>query len=344
MDERIDKPAARKEGPFSMKNTDQNKIFYASKHFTPRYGDLFEMEEEGLYRRLSDGSLFVKRELYNWGYGNEQGYVKLPLPGFEELLERVIGYRERIGLFRKDRDGLENLVGAVSLLMADHRYELVDWLEVNIRGPLFEDKDVLRNFHWFCFLTGRDKPPFYGGIGVRSYESVLNQIPKWHEIRDEVVEVLYGFLPEPLPPYPGAEEEDEEDEEPFPLLEDIPAGSLRDPVLEEEAGDSGEEPEGEQAAVAGEEEADDEPEPEAEEEADKADEVEEAEEGQAPQGPTEAELERLVFALVEQEPREDADPAQEGPPPSLEELLAGLDSFLEEESPREARTPRKKGR
>ena len=191
----------------------KGRVFYSTRHFHPRYErKLFSLIEGDRFRLNASGELYRRRELYNWGYGNEKGFVKLPEPGFEELIVLIRDFRERKRLFGSDRERLEVLVGAVAVVMSDFRNELVDWLEANIDGSLFEDPAVVDNFKWFCFVSGLEKPPFYGGVGVHSYEWLMNQVPKWHEIRDEVLDKLYGFKYEPVEDLRVGDEEDEDDQ------------------------------------------------------------------------------------------------------------------------------------
>ena len=61
------------------------KLFMMSMRFnkeSPEDFGLIPSEDSDIYVKPSDNSLWKKRNLYDFGWGKENGFYKLPLPNF----------------------------------------------------------------------------------------------------------------------------------------------------------------------------------------------------------------------------------------------------------------------
>lgn len=178
--------------------------FYITIHFTPQYeGVVFEKLSNGFYKNVQNGELYRKRPLYDFGWGQEDGFELLPpltFPRLIRLLEQPpVRFQKKV--LRKYSKGeilqaevyRNNVYGAVSVIMQDHVVEFIDFLSQKINTVYFENADIRENYKCFSFDSQRVKSEgkIPGGVLTRSYEEVLNQYPKWRNIADEVVRQVY---------------------------------------------------------------------------------------------------------------------------------------------------------
>lgn len=71
----------------------------------------------------NDNSIWVKTELYDFGWGKENGFYKAPLPDFDTLLELV--------LHSEDRD---DMYGAAAIILEKYADELFYRCEAMMRS------------------------------------------------------------------------------------------------------------------------------------------------------------------------------------------------------------------
>lgn len=69
-----------------------SSYFVMSRRFQKRTASDFDLADlgDGMAVRQSDGSLWKKALLYDLGWGPENGYYKVPLPGFTQLMDIVL--------------------------------------------------------------------------------------------------------------------------------------------------------------------------------------------------------------------------------------------------------------
>jgi hypothetical protein len=70
-----------------------------------------------IYLCESDRSEWVKKELYDFGWGNENGYVRMPQLGFEDLL-----------FLLENSELQDNLYGSAYILVDEYPDKLLDYL------------------------------------------------------------------------------------------------------------------------------------------------------------------------------------------------------------------------
>ena len=183
------------------------RAFYVSIHFDLEGLDKqFVQKSDDLFLDEKTNTLFRKRKLYDFGWGNESGFEKLPALGFPELIRLIeIGYTPRKNtIFHKKLKPEElkenqirfaNYYGAASVIMLDHIEEFIDFLSEKIQTDYFTDKRIRQYYRVFCFDTQKEMEQYgycTGGILTESYEEVLNKYPKWRLISDTVKRQIYG--------------------------------------------------------------------------------------------------------------------------------------------------------
>lgn len=73
-------------------------------------------DQQGRFICEQDGSQWVSRQLYDFGWGKENGFYKIPLGNFEQLMELVQG---------KDK---EDAYGAAAVIIEEYPTELKRYL------------------------------------------------------------------------------------------------------------------------------------------------------------------------------------------------------------------------
>lgn len=92
------------------------KYFFMSTRFNKRYAEDFGLISNHNDTAINpvDGSLWIKKNLYDFGWGKENGYYKEPLPDFSSLFE--------ITLHSKNRD---DEYGAAAIILEQYSDELL---------------------------------------------------------------------------------------------------------------------------------------------------------------------------------------------------------------------------
>lgn len=66
------------------------RYFYITIHFSPDYeGTVFSKYQDDLYINTETGEIYRKRLLYDFGWGQENGFELMPQLSFEELIQLV---------------------------------------------------------------------------------------------------------------------------------------------------------------------------------------------------------------------------------------------------------------
>lgn len=96
------------------------KYFVMSRRFDKRSASDFGLvqKNENVAISLSDDSTWIKAELYDFGWGSEYGFCKLPLPSFSTLFELVL-----------HSDDLDDMYGAASVILSKYPDMLLEKCE-----------------------------------------------------------------------------------------------------------------------------------------------------------------------------------------------------------------------
>ena len=181
----------------------QEKIFYITIHFFPKYDREFELVQEDIYRHIASGQLYRKRLLADYGWGQEPGYVRFPEPTFEELIAilEYVPARLKESLFcflSKELTELNytyfsNVQGAVSVIMQDYVPELIDFLAEKVETKYFKNRYIRRNFREFSFNGEmvRKRRRFGRTVGTKPYYRIFQEYDKWKGISHKVIKQVY---------------------------------------------------------------------------------------------------------------------------------------------------------
>lgn len=102
------------------------KFFIQTTHFVPDSYESFNLVKitDDLYQMKSDNSLWIKRKLFDLGWGRETGFCRLPLLSFDELINLAF-----VSLDKDISDKTYNYWGAVSVLLDDYCHDLICFFE-----------------------------------------------------------------------------------------------------------------------------------------------------------------------------------------------------------------------
>ena len=114
----------------------------------------------------NDGSRWRKRNLYDFGWGAENGYYKLPLPGFQVLLGLV--------LHSADSD---DMYGAASIILEKYPAELLNHCEIIVTDPK-RNKELEILAKVFKLDLGTNRSP----VTHKSYNEIQNDFERWQRI------------------------------------------------------------------------------------------------------------------------------------------------------------------
>jgi AAA15 family ATPase/GTPase len=166
----------------------------------------FRKDDSGFFFDKTTGALYRERSLFNFGYGQEPGFERIPVLSFSALIELVeTGYHpKKKKLFQKLSEAdieynmisFSNYYGAVAVIMEDHIEEFIDFLSEKIHTNYFQDSAIKQSFSVFAFdselyRTRSGMRVVHGGIKTETYEEVLNHYPKWRVIAPEVTKQIY---------------------------------------------------------------------------------------------------------------------------------------------------------
>lgn len=139
--------------------------------------------------KKADGTKWRKRVLFNTGWGQPYGYERLPELSFDDLLKLALLSDHKSTLLTISEEE-SNKYGAISVIMENHMVTLIDFLNVNINNEhLWSNQLYKNNLRLFCFDQRNSNGN--GGVGLRSYEDMLNDYPKWKFISQRVKNFLY---------------------------------------------------------------------------------------------------------------------------------------------------------
>ena len=146
------------------------QLFMMSKRFdkmTPEdFGLMLQEEATGTYVLPTDRSLWKRRQLYDFGWGSEMGYYRIPLPGFDHLIKLVLS-----------SSVWENRYGAAAILLEDYPEPLL----VECEKLIADDHFVQQNREFFKIL-GLDEPINRSRVVGKTHSDVLCDYKRWEAI------------------------------------------------------------------------------------------------------------------------------------------------------------------
>ena len=181
------------------------RYFYITIHFSPDYeGTVFSKLQDNLFINTETGEIYRKRLLYDFGWGQENGFELIPQLSFDDLIKLVEHpmmlpkkkfwqkySKEEIQQFDIWRS---NLYGAVAVIMQDHVEEFIGFLSARIDTDYFSNPSIRENFKRFSFDSKKSiaEGTIPGGVLTRSYEDILMDYPQWEKISSKIISQVYG--------------------------------------------------------------------------------------------------------------------------------------------------------
>ena len=125
------------------------------------------VEKDGRFFRESDNSEWIKCSLYDFGWGDENGFYKLPLGDFYELINIVLTGEK------------EDSFGAAAIIMDRYNDELKDFLiELMDKNPSNKSKKLL--FDTFKLKWGTNRTA-KNGMYIQEIEKEAHD---WEKIKE----------------------------------------------------------------------------------------------------------------------------------------------------------------
>lgn len=180
------------------------RYFYITIHFSPDYErTVFVKRQDDLYINTETGEIYRKRLLYDFGWGQENGFELTPQLSFDELIELIeqpmVPLKKKIWKkYTKDKMQQadiwrSNLYGAVAVIMQDYVKELIEFLSAKVDTDYFSNLSIRENFKCFSFDSQKTRASgkIPGGVFTRSYADILNDYPQWEMIASKVINQVY---------------------------------------------------------------------------------------------------------------------------------------------------------
>ncbi len=132
--------------------------------------------DKGLYIRLIDGSIWQSRKLYDNGWGQENGFVRIPYLDFKSLVEIVLNSEDQ-----------EDRLGAAEIIIEDHPDELLQYCE---RVFIESDTSNIEKHRSFFKILNLNLPYNLSVTLSQSLEEIEKQHLRWKAISERVEKVL----------------------------------------------------------------------------------------------------------------------------------------------------------
>ena len=116
-----------------------------------------------------DGSLWIKPNLYDFGWGKENGFYRVPLPGFSVLFELV--------LYSKNK---EDMYGAAAVINENFPDELLFQCEL-----FMNDSCRKKEFVRLVELFNLKLPINRCHTSQKSYEQIQKDYVRWKKVAEE---------------------------------------------------------------------------------------------------------------------------------------------------------------
>ena len=180
------------------------RYFYITINFLPEYEKtIFIKRQDGLYINTETGEIYHKRLLYDFGWGQENGFEIIPQLSFDELIklvEKPMVQQKKKFWQKYTKEEIEqadiwrnNLYGAIAVIMQDYVEELIEFLSTKVNTDYFSNTHIRENFKCFSFDSQKTRAEgkIPGGVLARSYEEILNDYPQWKRISSKIINQIY---------------------------------------------------------------------------------------------------------------------------------------------------------
>lgn len=181
------------------------RYFYITTHFYPDYEEtVFSKHHDDIYVNTETGDIYRKRLLYDFGWGQENGFELMPQLAFEELIKLVecpmVQPKKKFWQKYTKEDIQQNdiwrsnLYGAVAVIMQDYVKEFIAFLTDMVDTDYFSNPSIRDNFKSFSFSSKKTRAEgkIPSGVLAQSYEDIFENYPQWERISSKVINQVYA--------------------------------------------------------------------------------------------------------------------------------------------------------
>jgi len=155
------------------------RYFMMSQHFNKSSPDEFGLvptTNPDIFILPQDNSKWKYRQLYDFGWGNEEGYFRIPLPDFHTLLNII--------MFSDIED---NIFGAAAVVLSDYPEELLKECK-----HILHDENIPLEYLKLFKILNLDKPLNRSPIIGKSLSEISQDYEIWKNIADAVRRKMDG--------------------------------------------------------------------------------------------------------------------------------------------------------
>ena len=146
------------------------RFFMMSKRFNKQSAQDFGLIDlsNGFAKNLLDGSVWQKTKLFDYGWGQENGYCKIPLPDYPELFSIVLSENDE-----------EDVYGAAAIIERDYPEKLLEQCENMIKDST-RKKDLKKISRVFQLDYPINRCPIIG----KSHSDIMSDSERWKKISE----------------------------------------------------------------------------------------------------------------------------------------------------------------
>ena len=151
----------------------RERHFMMSMRFDKKYPadfGLIPSVNNDVYFLPSDNSIWEKRDLYDFGWGKENGYYNLPLPQFDDLINIII-----------NSECNDDRYGAAAILLDDYGDKLLIKCQ-----DILKDEQNVNMYCGFFNLLQLDFPLNRSSILGKSLREISKDFEHWKDISKQV--------------------------------------------------------------------------------------------------------------------------------------------------------------
>lgn len=120
-----------------------------------------------------DNSIWIKSELYDFGWGKENGFYKAPLPKFDFLFE--------LAMYSTD---IEDVYGAVAVILKNFPDDLLCKCEM-FMNDCFRKKDFEKMVELFDLKESKNRSTVSG----KTYEQIQGDYKRWNTVSENAMKI-----------------------------------------------------------------------------------------------------------------------------------------------------------
>ena len=147
--------------------------FLMSMRFNKRLPEDFGLsssENSDIFIRQNDNSQWKSRQLYDYGWGKENGFYKIPAPDFNGLVNIILQSKSD-----------DDKYGAAAVILDDHTNELLEKC-----FEIFENEKKLKKYSEFFKILKLQNPINRSSTMGKHYSLISENFEKWKTIANKV--------------------------------------------------------------------------------------------------------------------------------------------------------------